>query len=483
MRKSEWSDENVGGGNRRRWLSGVGLLLVVMLAFLGLRYRWSSPTGKLPVSSAAANARTISQGSGIEKVEVLPRFPRRSAPRGVSAAEIVNSKLTQFGQSRRRLAEILARRHGVVVTDEVKRFFDAVETGRWEEIESAFKQINGGDTTASHSDNRPSGVAELWPAIIDAYGVAEQVHLWPPDKLLEYGNGILEVLKPGMIYVGGTDSGRWIPELLNETHDGERHIIITQNGLAGSDYLEYVRLQYGDQIQIPTDDATKAMFTDYVADAQRRYVQDQEHPEEPKQVRPGEEIQMVDGKASVSGSTAVMSINEKILESLLKLNSDRSFALQESFPLKGTYAEAVPLGPLMELRVSDPDRPFDARRAAESIDYWRDVAQRIEADPASPESTETGKSYSHDTAAAANLLVAREFYREAEEGYRLAIRLWPGNPEATGGLAALMERKGQSAEARRLLEEFVLAHADERGSLERVSETFRKEQIGAKPSP
>ncbi len=483
MHNGEGNDEDVGVKNRRMWLSGIGLLVAVMLAFLGLLYRWSSPAGKTPASSAAANARTDSPGRGIANVEVRPRLPRWAAPRGVSAAEIVNSKLIQFGQSRRRLAEILARRHGVVVTDEVKRFFDAVETGRWEEIESAFKQINGGDDSASHSDNRPSGVAELWPAIIDAYGVAEQVHLWPPDKLLEYGNGILEALKPGMIYVGGTDSGRWIPELLNETGDGERHIIITQNGLAASDYLEYVRLQYGDQLQIPTDDATKGMFTEYVADAQRRYLHDQEHPEEAKQVRPGEEIQLVDGKASVSGSTAVMSINEKILGSLLKLNPDRSFALQESFPLKGTYAEAVPLGPLMELRVADPDRPFDARRAAESVDYWRDVAQRFEADPASPESTETGKSYSHDTAAAANLLVAREFYREAEEGYRLAIKLWPGNPEATGGLADLMERKGQSAGARRLLEEFVLAHADQRESLERVSETFRKDRSGAKPGP
>jgi hypothetical protein len=29
-----------------------------------------------------------------------------------------------------------------------------------------------------------------------------------------------------MVYVGGTDNGRWIPELLNDTNDGERHIIV-----------------------------------------------------------------------------------------------------------------------------------------------------------------------------------------------------------------------------------------------------------------
>ena len=43
---------------------------------------------------------------------------------------------------------------------------------------------------------------------------------------------VLGSLRPGMVYVGGTDNGRWIPELLNDTSQGERHVILTQNGLA-----------------------------------------------------------------------------------------------------------------------------------------------------------------------------------------------------------------------------------------------------------
>jgi hypothetical protein len=37
---------------------------------------------------------------------------------------------------------------------------------------------------------------------------------------------------PGMVYVGGDDNGRWVPELINDTSDGEHHIVITQNCLA-----------------------------------------------------------------------------------------------------------------------------------------------------------------------------------------------------------------------------------------------------------
>jgi hypothetical protein len=47
----------------------------------------------------------------------------------------------------------------------------------------------------------------------------------PAQKLLDYGNAVLGALRPGMVYVGGTDPGRWIPTLLNETSESERHIV------------------------------------------------------------------------------------------------------------------------------------------------------------------------------------------------------------------------------------------------------------------
>ena len=115
------------------------------------------------------------------------------------------------------------------------------------------------------------------------------------------------------MYVGGTDNGRWIPELINESSDGEKHIIITQNGLADSSYLEYVQLQYGDRIQTLTSEDSEKIFAEYVADAQRRLKHDQEDPDGPRQVRSGENLEWNDGRFQVSGSTAVMAINEKLL--------------------------------------------------------------------------------------------------------------------------------------------------------------------------
>jgi hypothetical protein len=214
---------------RLLWALAIGCLLVVFIAVL-----LPKPDGASSNRTAAANAAPLAN-TDIERAARLS-----SARRGLNFGtksqaiktpeEIVAGKLARFARSRRQLAYALAKRHGIEMPEDVKRFFDAVEAGNWDEIQARFKGINGGDFSASHGGGRPPGVNDLWSAIIDAYGVAEQVHLWPAQRLLDYGNAVLDSLRPGMVYVGGTDNGRWVPELLNDTGDSENHIIVTDPG-------------------------------------------------------------------------------------------------------------------------------------------------------------------------------------------------------------------------------------------------------------
>lgn len=390
-----------------------------------------------------------------------------SAP-ALSAEQIVGNKLAQFARSRRQYAQALAQRHQVQMPLSVERFFAAVESGDWDAIEAAFNEINGGDSSAGHNRTRSPDLTYLWPAIIDAYGVAEQVHLWPAQKLLDYGNGILSSLRPAMVYVGGTDNGRWIPELLNETSGGECHVVITQNGLADATYLDYLRLQYDDRLATLSEVDSQRAFAEYLADAQQRLQHDEQFPEEPKQLRPGEDVRRTDGRVQVSGQTAVMAINERLLQSLMEKNPDLSFAIQESFPLKSTYADALPLGPLMELGARDERNSFTAERAQQSVDYWQNTAGRVLSDPEALGSPTALKSYSHDAVAAANLLDAHDFSSQAEESYRIATTVWPGNPEAVNGLAGVLNRTGRGDEAQRILDEFHRTYPGEREALERL---------------
>lgn len=380
--------------------------------------------------------------------------------------QIVAAKLARFARSRRQLAYALARRYHIEVPDDVKRFFAAVESGNWDQIQACFKAINGGDSSASHGAGRPPGVNELWSAIIDAYGAAEQVHLWPAQALLDYGNGILGSLRPGMVYVGGTDNGRWIPELLNDTSEGEQHIIVTQNGLADGKYLDYLDELYGGRLSTLNQDDAQRAFQAYIADAQARLQHDQQFPDQPKQVLPGENISSSEGRIQVSGQVAVMQINERLLQTLMQKNPDLSFAIQESFPLKGTYADAVPLGPLMELGVADAPAVFTSEAASQTVNYWQTTAQDILANPEAVGSESALKSYSHDITSAANLLAAHDYTAQAEQTYSLATQLWPGNLEAVGGLAGILSRTGRTEEGRQLLDNFARDYPEQQSALQ-----------------
>lgn len=399
----------------------------------------------------------------------MPRALRnRRAPEpGKTAEEIVAEKVRVFGQHRRAVAERIAKRLNKDLPPEIDAFFKAIDKGDWDEIHSRWQDLATHTHQYTYSKDDRSDLEPYWPTVLDAYGVAEQAHNWPAQKLLDYGNSILDSLRPGQVYVGGTDDGRWVPELVNETSD-DSHIIVTQNALADSSYLDYVRELYGDQFNTLTPEDSQRAFQEYMADAQKRFQHDQDFPNEPKQVLPGENITMVDGKVQFSGVTSVMQVNQLLLQMLAQKNPDLSFAVQESYPLKGTYADAVPDGPLMELNGGSDGNAFTADVATQSVDYWRSAAQGLLADPEATDSSYTMKAYSHDINATANLLAAHNFTSEAEEAYTLASQLSPDNPEPVSGLAQVLAQTGHADEAQNLLDQFASKYPDQKKAIDQA---------------
>jgi tetratricopeptide repeat protein len=276
-----------------------------------------------------------------------------------------------------------------------------------------------------------------------------------------------------MVYVGGTDPGRGIPTLLNETSEGDHRVVLTQNALADGTYLEYMRFLYGTQMQLPTQEETRQAFNDYITDAQKRFEHDRQFPDEPKQVRPGEDIRLVDNSAAdasanaspkiqVSGNVAVMAINERILQAIMDKNPGMSFALEESFPLASTYSSAVPLGPLMQLRAPDGQNSFTLDAVGDTLQYWRNTADQLEGDTDAPEGSDVRKTYSHMAAAQANLLADHHYDSEAEQTYRLAMEMEPSSQAAAYGLANLLNKAGRLDEARQLIHDFTQSHPDQK---------------------
>jgi hypothetical protein len=446
-----------GGFRAGHWMGVivVGCVLVMLLAFLSRQRRFDSANLRTGVTDSDSVTLTDSTnhklGFGRSRSSSAQVTP-------ATAEEIVAAKVLQFGRSRRELVRGISRRTGKSIPREVEQFFDAIESGDWKEIDRLWRILAEHSGQYEFSKEHWEDINPFWPSVLDAYGVAEQAHLWPAQKLLDYGNAILGSLRPGMVYVGGTDPGRWIPELLNETSGGEPHIVVTQNAMADGRYIDFMRELYGERFNALTKDDSESAFEQYKADAMRRLQHDEQFPDEPKQVLPNENIKMVDGKVQVSGQVAVMAINEKLLQMLMVKNPDLSFAIEQSFPFKSTYANATPAGPIMELGVQDPQNSLTHERAAQSVDYWRNTAQQLLADPEA-DTYDVRMSWSKLASNHGALLLDKNFTAEAEQTFRFAVDLAPSSLEAVTSYANLLADQQRVEDAIPIVERAIQSHA------------------------
>ncbi len=413
--------------NQSRWVWFIvaGCVLLVLIALFSRRQRDKPGTDR---ASTTTPGRVTPADSAALKAwrERTRRSPSTAAP-APTVEEIVAGKVIQFIKSRRKLAHAMAEHFKTPVPDEMERFFDAAEVGRYDEMEAIYKSLR-------KQRENGTGIPDYgpqWRTVIETEGAAREAHDWPAQKLLDYGNAVLDSLRPGMIYVGGTDPGCFIPTLLNETSEGERRVTLTQNALADDTYLDYLNFLYGDRMATLTKDDSQRVYQDYVADARKRLDHDQQFPDEPKQIRPGEDVRLnQDGGVHVSGQVSVMAINEKLFQMFMGKNPDASFAMEESFPFKSTFGSATPLGPIMELRVQDEQNALTRERASQSVDYWRTTAQQLLSDPQAADSREVRMSYSKLVSSQAGLLLDRGYTAEAEQAFRLANEIAPTSPEA-----------------------------------------------------
>ena len=439
------------------WLMAGCVLLLLVADLL--------PSSKTePMSSPAQPPPLANAAHWRDAMDRLAAAQARKTVPSPTAEEIVAAKLKKFSVKRRALVDALAKSHDIEVLPDVKRFFDALDAADWDEIHHLFKilskELNGFDGTDSL---RPI----YWRSILEAYGAAEQVHLWPPQQLLDYGNGILDSLAPGMVYIGGTDPGCFICTMLNETTEGEQHLTLTQNALADASYLSYLTAVYGDGLNIPTQEDSQNAFSQYIADATKRMQHDEQFPDEPPQLLPGENVTTVDGHTSANGLVSVMEINNILTQTLLEKNPDLSFAMEESFPMAATYAGSAPLGPIVELRAGDT---MTADEAAQSVNYWQSEAQNLQ--DAGETSESVLKSYAHDANSQGNLLSNNNFPSEAGQAYQTALNIWPGSEEAITGLTRVLAQQGQFDQAGQALDTFLQNNPQQSQTVSNLRQTW-----------
>ena len=456
MKQTRSQNSRMPSDRRPPWLPIIvaGCLVVSFIAILLPRAK--PPPENRQFTGGSASGDHFSGGARPESRSFLrPRAGAAEARPAESAEQMVARRAAQFARSRSEVLHAIAAKLNVGVPEGIKEFFAAAEAGDWEHLQAVFNRLMAERRTQPH----PPELDRLWAPVLATFNALEEVHLWPAKEYLDYGNAILDALKPGMVYVGGTDPGRGIPELLNETNEGEKHVVITQNGLADNTYMDYLRFIYGDRLSLPSSEQVQSAYTGYVADYQKRLAHDQQFPDEPKQVLPGERVgsdggggwtaavKQGDQSIQVSGQVSCMMINKRILQMILQANPESPFGLEESFPLKSTYAEAAPLGPIMELRAPDGQDALSADSASQTVAYWQDRVHQLLAAPAAADSPDWLRAYSKMTDAQANLFAAHGLNAQAEQAFRLSLQICSYATDAVFGYVDLLTSENRAEDA------------------------------------
>jgi tetratricopeptide (TPR) repeat protein len=125
------------------------------------------------------------------------------------------------------------------------------------------------------------------------------------------------------------------------------------------------------EIYIPSPEDSQQCFSDYMQDAQRRM--------QLNQLDPGESVQVVDGRLSVSGNVAVMAINGLLTKVIFDHNPDHEYFLEESFPLKWMYPYLTPYGIIMKIN-NQPVPEITEDMVRRDHEFWKQYSKRLAGD-------------------------------------------------------------------------------------------------------
>jgi len=184
-------------------------------------------------------------------------------------------------------------------------------------------------------------------------------------------------------------------------------------------------------------------FQDYMNDAKKRFEHDQQFPDEPKQVRDNEQIQIKTARlrsAASSPSWTSTSVFCACSWTKIPTSLSRSRNRTAQRHLRRRSADWPDYGTAR----AGPKQLY-AERAAESRELLAQCGRstprlhpmtRMERTPL--------KSYSKLATGQANLFAERGSPRLAEQTYRIALGIVPSNVDAVTGLAGLLERTGRA---------------------------------------
>jgi beta-lactamase regulating signal transducer with metallopeptidase domain len=287
------------------------------------------------------------------------------------------ARLMAFSVAKEKQSKMLAAKVNQEISPEYRRFFDAATSGNGQVITNMFESFKRRHPQYQHQNKEATDHPDMslavnyWSPVLEIAMAYYDVLAGEPKYIQKAADGIINSIPKGSIYFGGTDPGRALPTAFCKSHvDADPFFILTQNALADDSYLTYLIDTYGGKIYTPSKEDSQKAFKEYTSDARRRLEHDTNFPNEFRQVRPGEDIRVVDGKVNAVGQVAVMAINGLLSKVIFERNPQHEFYIEESFPLDWMYPHLEPHGLIMKLNHQTVGA-LSEETIQKDHDYWR----------------------------------------------------------------------------------------------------------------
>ena len=296
-------------------------------------------------------------------------------------------------------------------------------------------------------------------------GIKDDFKYWYPDEKEfeeQWRNYPCKNYPPAMdknaIFFGGTDPGRFVPTYMIYSAKVRPDIyLITQNALADNTYMNVMRDLYGDQIWIPTDNDSSLAFSQYIKAVKEG------------KISAGADVTTEGGRVQIQGVVGVMEINAILCKQIFENNQliteratqsehklvgsayvdsnpsypplERSFYIEESYPMKWMYPYLTPHGLIMKLN----NRPTDLSNDLIKKDnqFWDWYCKRLLSDKKFLRDIVARKSFSKLRSSIAGLYESRNLFKYAEIAYKQSIELYDLSPEANFKLANLLAQQNR----------------------------------------
>jgi len=125
------------------------------------------------------------------------------------------------------------------------------------------------------------------------------------------------------------------------------------------------------EMYIASPEDSQRCFQEYMADAQKRM--------QLGQLKPGEDVHVIDNRVQVSGQVAVMAINGLLTKVMFDHNPKNEFFVEESFPLDWMYPHLTPFGVIMKIN-RQPLSSLTEDVFKRDHDFWKQYSKRMTGD-------------------------------------------------------------------------------------------------------